>query len=150
MVYRATVGIGARRSRTRSAKLARVAQLIAAGDWKAWSESDLVVWADDQAERAGFTLAFHAVDMLRSAPGWPDRVYANPDAGRLLIVEFKREHGPFRPGQREWLDALRAVLCQHCGYHALEVFNWQPSDVQSAQRVIWRHAPDSMPLTLAG
>jgi hypothetical protein len=61
---------------------------------------------------------FHAYDMRRSDPGWPDLVLCRPP--EVLVVELKSSTGRLSAPQKEWLSALSG-----CG---LETAVWRPED----------------------
>ena len=42
-------------------------------------------------------------------PGVPDVWAVHPERGTLLVLELKSETGTYRPGQQEWLAALRTA-----------------------------------------
>lgn len=49
---------------------------------------------------------FHDNDARRNKGGFPDLVAAHPRTHWLLIYELKSAKGRYRPGQREWLEAM--------------------------------------------
>lgn len=76
------------------------------------SEGDLLQRTIDTARWHGW-LVCH-VRPARTAAGWRTPLTGDPGLpdvilarrGRVVLAELKSERGRFRPGQREWLDAL--------------------------------------------
>lgn len=62
---------------------------------------------------------FHAYDMRRSDPGWPDLVLARP--GEVIFVELKTARGRLSDAQGLWVDLLTSA--------GLEVHVWRPADL---------------------
>lgn len=50
-------------------------------------------------------------------PGFPDLVLARD--GEVIIIECKSAHGGYRPGQREWAEALRSRIVRPRDYEAV-------------------------------
>lgn len=80
------------------------------------TEAALQQMVIDLARWAGF-MHFHATDMRRSRPGFPDLVLVHTTSGRLIFVELKSEKGRVRPEQDVWL--------QHLG-RLHEAYLWRP------------------------
>ena len=58
--------------------------------------------------------------------GWPD-IFAT--RGTVAIAaELKSDTGRYRPGQQEWLDALKAA--------GVRTYTWRPSDLEQIVEVL--------------
>lgn len=62
---------------------------------------------------------YHTFDSRRSASGYPDLTLVRGD--RIVYAELKSAKGRLTPEQKEWLDALGAVL-------GVESYCWRPDD----------------------
>jgi hypothetical protein len=71
-------------------------------------------------------LSYHTHDSRRSNAGFPDLVAVR--GHRLIFAELKAETGKYRPGQQEWLDALRRVQLEDFDGDLPEVYTWRPSN----------------------
>jgi hypothetical protein len=60
----------------------------------------------DLAKVFGWSLSYHTWVSVKSAPGFPDRVFVRPP--RILFVEEKAEKGKVSPAQEKWAEALKA------------------------------------------
>lgn len=77
---------------------------------------------------------------IEGHPGFPDIVAVHPDEGRLLIAELKSEKGRYRPGQKEWLEALdyATVICGGgLDGRRVTVCTWRPSDWVDGRIQAW-------------
>lgn len=72
------------------------------------SEDELQTAVIKIAEQLGW-LIYHTHNSKRSQPGFPDLTMVHEASGRLMFRELKSMKGTWRPMQREWLQALRAV-----------------------------------------
>ena len=69
--------------------------------------------------------------------GFPDLVLVHPTKCRLIFAELKREYGGvISDKQNKWLDALTAVRDMAKGCNCVEVFLWQPSDIDDIESVL--------------
>jgi hypothetical protein len=107
------------------------------------SEADFVARVNDWATLAGFRLQFSLTVAKKSMTGWPDRVYLDPDRGRLLIVEFKDNRGRLRPrllkatrrgfsllwGQDDWIRGL--------SWAGVFAAVWRPRDADRVQATLF-------------
>lgn len=84
------------------------------------SEADLQSAVIDLAKLRGY-LCYHTHDSRRSAPGFPDLVFARRD--RLVFAELKSDKGRLSDAQSKWLATL--VL------FGAEVHIWRPADLRS-------------------
>lgn len=73
-------------------------------------------------------LVYHTHDSRRSERGFPDLVLAHPRRRLVWFVELKTDRGDYRPGQREWLEALRQA-----GAFAQV---WRPRDWDSIESML--------------
>lgn len=60
----------------------------------------------DLVKLFGWALSYHTFISVKSAPGFPDRVFVRPP--RVLFVEEKSEKGVLTANQERWAEALKA------------------------------------------
>lgn len=104
----------------RSVHQSRAALLdsISERDWQATVEQYL---------RLGRWLWYHTWRSEHSVGGFPDLVALR--AGRVVVIELKRQRGTTTPEQERWLAAWRAT-----GW--VEVYVWRPADRDEIERVL--------------
>lgn len=99
---------------------------------KAWQQTVVEV-----ARLYGWRFIFHAphggqagrvaLGQVPEGTGFPDLLMVK--GPRLIVAELKTRIGKIRPGQMEWLEALRAV-------GGVEAYLWRPADWPEVQRVL--------------
>ena len=87
------------------------------------SEPQLQAGLIEAAQRGGWLIHHDGrADLAQphGDPGFPDIIAGHPTRG-VIAIECKREHGRYRPGQKEWLVTFgdRGKTVRPSGYHRM-------------------------------
>lgn len=96
---------------------------------RACTERQLMDAVIECAERLGWR-CWHDTDSRRNKPGLPDLILVR--GGELIFAELKTSRGQLRAEQREWLEALGAVMDASENldreWSPVSVCLWRPAD----------------------
>jgi len=103
------------------------ASIVETGAYLGWHA---VHWRPMQNRRGVWQVPFEG----RLGKGWPDLTMVQPERGRLIFAELKREVGLLSQDQETVLDLLRQLAGPRdvggIVVPTVEVYVWRPSDIR--------------------